>query len=144
MRIALLSHRVKYVDVFTSHRIADSNWDRDRVSQLRIAARFLDFVALSVLLNSLATATTTATRRSTTKSRTLYKAVNKMCISLNSLSERRLADGSVRWPALHIWRPIKMHFAKKFLPLPLSLYVFPLIGCIRLKLFKLQFCLPDL
>jgi len=73
--------------------------------------RFLDFVALSVLLNS---QQHQRGRETATKSHTLYKAVNKMCISLNSLSERRLADGSQRCPALHIFQPIKMHFAKKF------------------------------
>lgn len=129
--IALLSHRVKYVDVLASHRIAgsqrefklDLDWTKlthGSVAVHRIAVPWL-CCPLSVLLNSLATARTTPIRsrsrsRSTTKSRTLYKAVNKMCISLNSLSERRLADGSVRWPALHILRPIKMHFAKNFLP----------------------------
>lgn len=107
---------MKYVDVF---RIASQDRWQPRTGDWMSQLRFADFVALSVLLNSLATVTTATTStlpRPQLKARTLYKAVNKMCISLNSLSERRLADGSVRWPALHIWRPIKMHFAKQFLP----------------------------
>lgn len=154
--IALLSHRVKYVDVFASHRIAGSqrefnlNWDW--VSQLGFARHRSPSHRGSLTLlpyqfywihwqqQQQLESKSQSWSRSTTKSRTLYKAVNKMCISLNSLSERRLADGSVRWPALHILRPIKMHFAKKFLPSALP----PFFVCLRLDLFKLQFCLPDL
>lgn len=119
---------MKYVDVLASHRIAGSqrefNLDLDWTKLTHgIAVHRIAVPRLCCLISFIEFTTTTPIRsrsRSTAKSRTLYKAVNKMCISLNSLSERRLADGSVRWPALHILRPIKMHFAKNFLPLSIS------------------------